>query len=343
MKMKKIFWIFGLCLAVVACNNKPQANELEQEEKESVAVVNPVALYSDSIAQDSTRADLYLMRAHAYMASEQIGSAMMDVNHAISLDSRYVDAYLMLADIYYMMGDNNNINVTLNRAAEIDPTDARPLVKLGELNLLQQNYTLSAAYIEKALKINTYNPKAYFVKGMYFIAAEQDTVNALKNFQLAYEQDGTFFDAAELIGRIYAVQQPPYALDFLRNMQRNFPNHPSARYELALYLQDHGAPQEAIAHYDTLLTLMPENFVVIYNKAYVNFVYLHENETALQLFDQALQLNPNYLDAMFNKGRVLEQMGRYADAASIYKEVLKRQDNYELAIEALNRVQNQAE
>ena len=341
--MKKIFLLLGICLTFAACNQKPK-EPVEQPTDEAAAVSgSPIALYTDSIAQDSLRADLYLNRARAYMAAEQVGAAMMDVNKAISLNPNNVDTYLMLADIYYMLGDETNINATLNRASEIDPFDARPLVKLGELNLLQQNFNLAAAYIDKALKVNSYNPKAYFVKAMYFIIAEQDTVNALKNFQYAYEQDGSFYDPAEQICRIYAVQRPSFALDYIRNVQKNFPDRANARYELALYLQESDEPEEALLHYDTLLMEQPENYMVVFNQAYVNFVYFHENEKALELFNRALELNPDYLDALFNKGRVLEQMGKYADAIDIYKEVLNRQNDYELAIRAINRIQNQAE
>ena len=83
--------------------------------------------------------------------------------------------------------------------------------------------------------------------------AQQDTVNALKNFQIASEQDESFYDPVEQICRIYAVQQPPYALDYMRKVQRQFPDNANSRYELALYLQSHGEPMEALAHYDTLL------------------------------------------------------------------------------------------
>ena len=188
-----------------------------------------------------------------------------------------------------------------------------------------------------------YNPKGYFLKGMYFIVAEQDTMNALKNFQLSYEQDGSFYDPAEQICRIYSVQQPPYALEYLRNVQRQFPEQANARYELALYLQNHDEPAEALLHYDTLLMQQPDNAILLYNVAYVNFVYLRDNQTALDYFNKALEVNPNYLDALYNKGRVLEQMGQYSQAIAIYKQVLKVQVNYPLAIEAINRIQNQAE
>ena len=94
-------------------------------------------------------------------------------------------------------------------------------------------------------------------------------------------------------------------------------------------------------HYDTLLIQQPNNYIVLFNKGYVNYVYLEDNEAALDYFNQALNVNPKYLDAFYNKGRVLEQMGDYAQAMEIYKEVLKDQPDYKLAIDAINRIQNQ--
>ena len=130
-------------------------------------------------------------------------------------------------------------------------------------------------------------------------------------------------------------------MDYLRKAQRQFPDQANSRYELALYLQSHGEPEEALQHYDTLLMQQPDNYIVLYNIAYVNFVYLDNNEVALDYFNRVLELEPNYLDAYFNKGRVLEQMGDYAQAMDIYKEVLKRQPDYRLAIDGINRIQNQ--
>lgn len=340
--MRDKFLILGLLLLLFGCNgNKPAPSETTEEHNEPVTINEAIQLLSDSISMDSTNYILYRHRAQAYFASEQVGAAMMDINKALSINPNDIETYLLLADVYYALGDENNINVTLNKAAEIDQRDARPLVKLAELNLLRQDYKLSWAYLEKALSLSTYNPRAYFVRGMYHIIAQQDTVNALKSFQIAAEQDDQFYDPVEQICRIYAVQQPPYALDYIRKAQLQFPNNANARYELALYLQSHGEPEEAVKHYDTLLMMQPNNYMVLYNIGYVNFVYLRNNEVALDYFSRALEANPNYLDAYYNKGRVLEQMGNYAQAEEIYKDILKRYPNYQLAIDALNRIQNQ--
>ena len=340
--MKKLL-LFSVLLALFACNNtpKPEQETKPQEPKAPVTVNEAIQILTDSIAMDSTDAHLYLNRAKAYFANEQVGQAMVDINKSLQLDPNNVDTYLLLADVYYALGDQDNIASTLNRAVEINSLDARPLVKLAELNLLQQNYNLAFAYVDKALGLSTYNPKAYFVKGMCYMASKQDTVNALKNFQLASEQDENFYDPVEQISRIYAVQQPPYALDYLRKAQQQFTEIPTARYELALYLQSHGEPEEAMAHYDTILMQYPYNYIVMFNKGYVNYVYLMDNEAALDYFNKALTINPAYIDAKYNKGRVLEQMGDYSQATEIYKDVLKTQPDYKLAIDALNRVQNQ--
>lgn len=304
--------------------------------------MDPLDLLNDSIAMDENRADLYLKRAHVYMEREQVGMAMMDVNHSIQLDSKNVDAFLLLSDIYFLLGDDANITATLNKALEVDPYDTRPMVKLAELNLLQQNYNLCFGYVDNALKISTFNPNAYFVKGMAYMA-KQDTVSALKNFMIAREQDATFLDPQREICAIYQAQHNPLTESFMRSMLTNFPDQPMVRYDLALFLQDNGYPEEALAHYDTLLMLQPDNSRLLFNKGYVYFVYLRENEKALEYFNKSLQSDPSYLDALFNKGHVLEQMGDYVQAKSIYEEVLQQQPDYRLAIAGMNRISNLAE
>ena len=345
MKFRWTWLCLVMALAITACNNSGNNNTKDnqaQQTGEVDPVMDPLALLNDSIAMDENRADLYLKRAHLYMDREQVGMAMMDINHSIQLDPKNVDAFLLLSDIYYLLGDEANITATLNKALEVDPYDARPMVKLAELNLLQQNFNLCFGYIDNALKISTYNPKAYFVRGMAYMA-KQDTVSAMKNFLIAREQDGNFLDPQREICAIYMAQGNPLTESFMRSMLTNFPDQPMVRYDLALFLQDNGHPEEALAHYDTLLMLQPNNSRLLFNKGYVNFVYLRDDEKALDYFNMALQSDPSYTDALYNKGHVYEQMGDYVRAKSIYTQILQQEPDYRLAIAGMNRIANQAE
>ena len=326
-------------LVLSACHNNPPKVDPEKDETEVGvdSLRDPLDLLSDSIAMDGNRVELYLRRAQLYVEREQIGQAMIDVNQAIQIDPKNVDALLLLSDLYYLLGDEANITAALNKALEIAPYDTRPMVKLAELNLLRQNYNLAFGYIDNALKVNTYNPRAYFVRGMTYLA-KQDTVSAMKNFMISREQDASFYDPQREICAIYRAQDNPLTESFMRSMMSNFPERPIVRYDLALFLQENGNPEEALAHYDTLLMLQPSNSRLLFNKGYVYFVYLGDNEKALSYFNQSLESDPSYVDALYNKGHVYEQMGNYAQAKMIYKQVLSAYPDYQLAIDGMNRV-----
>ena len=66
--------------------------------------------------------------------------------------------------------------------------DAASLVNNGCANYrgtTAQNFNLAIGYVDKALGLSSYNPRAYFVKGMCYMAAKQDTVSALRNFLIS--------------------------------------------------------------------------------------------------------------------------------------------------------------
>ena len=340
MRLREIMFCMAAIVIMAACKNGDEGKKIGQVTPSAEA--GSVEAWTDSIAADSLRADFYLYRAKAYMVGNQLGPAMMDISRSISLDPKNVDSYLFLSDIYYALNDESNIKSTLNKAEEVAPNDPRPMLKQAELCLMQENYTLSMAYIDKALGLNKYNPRAYYLKGVWFMT-RQDTAQAVNNFLIAREQDGDFFDPVRELGLIYSAQESPVAESFLKSAVAKFPEQEIMRYELALYQQDHGKPEDALAHYDTLLVSNPNSSRLFYNKGYVNFVYLQDNSKAVEYFDKALSIDPDYIDALYNKGRATEQTGDYRSASEIYSQVLRQQPNYELAIEAMNRITNHVE
>jgi tetratricopeptide (TPR) repeat protein len=47
-------------------------------------------------------------------------------------------------------------------------------------------------------------------------------------------------------------------------------------------------------------------------------------EEALAAFDKALKAKPDYKNALYNKGIALMQLGRPAEAAAVWEDLLKR-------------------
>lgn len=329
MLIKKVFLALACMLLLASCtesaNNDSKSKGTQQVESD---IDKPV---------DTLDVNGYINRARWYLANEQVGYAIRDINSALSVDGKNIDALLVLADIYYALGDQDNILLTLNKATEIAPMDSRPLVKLAELSFLQGNSAMANAYLDKALQLNGINPQAYYMRGIISMS-KNDTVQALKQFMKARNQDDTFIDPVLQIASIYSAQRNPMAKDFYGLALQMEPDNNAIFYDLAMYMQDNGEPEKALEIYDTLDARMPGSYQVLFNKGYVNLVYLLDYDQAIVEFDKALQVNPKSVDALLNKGVAYEQKGDYKQAKSIYLQILKDNPNYQLAIDALYRI-----
>ena len=321
--MKRVFLAFACVLLLASCTDVEDNQQTVSPDME--------------FASDTLDVNGYISRARWYLANEQIGYAIRDINSALSIDNKNVDALLVLADIYYALGDQDNILMTLNKATEVAPMDPRPLIKLAELSFLQGNTNLANAYIDKALELNSINPQAYYMRGIIYMS-KNDTVQAMKQFMKARDQDDSFIDPVLQIAGIYAAQRNPMARDFYNQAISLEPDNYAIYYDLAMYLQDNGNPEKALEIYDTLDVKMPGTYHILFNKGYVNLVYLFDYDKAIEYFDKALEVNPKSVDALLNKGVAYEQKGDYMKAKSIYLQVLKENPNYQLAIDALHRI-----
>ncbi len=326
--MKRFFLALAYALMLAGCTDSVDDNTT----KESKTKAETAELNADTLDVNG-----YINRARLYLANQQVGNAIRDINSALSIDGKNVDALLVLADIYYALGDLDNIMLTLNKATEIAPLDSRPVIKLAELSFLQGNSNMANAYLDKALELNSINPQAYYMRGIICMS-KNDTVQALRQFMKARNQDDSFIDPVLQIANIYAAQRNPMARDFYALAIQMEPDNWSSYYDLALYLQDNGNPVKALEIYDTLEVKMPGNYQISFNKGYVNLVYLFEYDRAIDNFDKALEINPKSVDALLNKGVAYEQKGDYRTAKSIYLRILQDNPNYQLAIDALHRI-----
>lgn len=337
--MKKICLILMSILMFSSCSENISKNNNVNGSVDNVASVDKsdVDVVSEAILSDSLNADLYVQRARLNLANEKISNAIRDINSALSLDKKNIEALLVLADIYYALGDEDNILLTLNKASEYAPLDTRPIIKLSELSFLQGNFRMAEAYVDKALEMDRYNPKAYYMRGMIAMSAN-DTIEAMKNFMTSRMQQSDFVDPLIQIAHIYMAKNDTLAKSFFKEAMLVAPNNYYLVYDYAMYLQENGFPEEALSYYDSLLEIMPNNTDFNFNKGYVYLVYLGENERALECFDKVLQIDPNSVNALFNKGRTYEQMGDYINAKSIYLQILRNYPDYQLAIDAVNRI-----
>lgn len=336
--MRRLILFFILSVLLVGCDNSSTKDKGKTvETHKEVDKLSEYDAITDSIMSDTANVALYVKRAQVNLANERVSMAIKDINSALSIDKKDIDALLVLADIYYALGDEDNILLTLNKATEYAPLDTRPIIKLSELSFLQGNIRMAGAYVDKALELDRFNPRAYFMRGMIQLS-NNDTVNALKNFMTSRLQQDDFIDPIIQIAHIYAAKGDTIAKAFFEEAIRVAPQDYTLYYDYAMYLQENDYPEEALSYYDTLLNVIPNNPDFIYNKGYVYLVYLEDTQKALECFDKVLQIDPTSINALFNKGRTYELMGDFINAKSIYRQILRRDPDYQLAVDAINRL-----
>lgn len=336
--MRRLILFFILSVLLVGCDNTSTKDKGKTvETHKEVDKLSEYDAITDSIMSDTANVALYVKRAQVNLANERVSMAIKDINSALSINKKDIDALLVLADIYYALGDEDNILLTLNKATEYAPLDTRPIIKLSELSFLQGNIRMAGAYVDKALELDRFNPRAYFMRGMIQLS-NNDTVNALKNFMTSRLQQDDFIDPIIQIAHIYAAKGDTIAKAFFEEAIRVAPQDYTLYYDYAMYLQENDYPEEALSYYDTLLNVIPNNPDFIYNKGYVYLVYLEDTQNALECFDKVLQIDPTSINALFNKGRTYELMGDFINAKSIYRQILRRDPDYQLAVDAINRL-----
>lgn len=99
------------------------------------------------------------------------------------------------------------------------------------------------------------------------------------------------------------------------------PDDGTARQWYALHLSRRGRHDEARRHIEKAASLDPLSLIIGTNRGLVS--YLHRDYmTALTVFDDVLELDPNYEDALLAKALTIDLLERRSDAWSLYDRLL---------------------
>ena len=188
-----------------------------------------------------------------------------------------------------------------------------------------------------ALSINQDNEQAYFLKGIAFLE-ESDTSNAITHLQIASNMDTANYPVLIQLGSIYQQLNDTVAFDYFNAAMRVRPNDEFVLFSMARFHQELRAYEAALSYYDKVIGGNALNKMAFYNKGYILLVVYEDFAGASEAFQQALNIDPAYVDAVYNLGRAYEAQGLYQEAILKYRQALELHTNYPLAIEGLNRL-----
>ena len=323
-------------LLMAACGGGPDGPQ------QMAQPVDPFQQALDSInariVKEPNRAALYDDRARIFLSVDSLAPAQRDMERSVKLDSTNVNVRLRLGDLYYRTMQVAKAKDQFERAAKLDPSNTSAILKQAEIQLVLRNYAQSMDLVNDALRKDQHAAHGYFLKGWIHMETG-DTALALSSFRTAVEQDAQDYPAYIMLGKISAAKHDPLAEEYYATAIALRPHSVEAWYNKGMYHQENGQDSAALECYRQIMAIDSNNALAWYNSGFVRMEHLHDLPRAKKDFSKAIELEPGYADAWYNRGLAEERSGQLDSAAANYEIVISMRPNHALAAAALDRLQ----
>jgi len=291
---------------------------------------------NDQLIKDINDPGLYLKRARLHKQYGDLDAAINDIDRAIKIDSIFPEFYLLKAELLKYQGKYQESKNVLDKCMYVDNNNVPARIQLGWMALITQDYNQALDYADAALKLDLYSAEAYYLKGMVF-QEKKDTALAKSSFKTALEQENDYYEAYIQLGLLYYNEPNDLAKGYFKNALRVKPKSLEALYNYAIYSQDNGEYNEAIGTYYEILTIQK------YREPYFNLGYIHQEylkvyDVAIENYTKAIEIEPNYYDAYYNRGLCFEEIDENEKAEADFRKTLSINPTHTYAALALERV-----
>ncbi len=284
----------------------------------------------------------YLDRARYWGDRSMYPNAYTDILRAITIDSTKADIYLLRGELYFKQEKVKEAYDDYGTCLRYDSLNVKGLLKKTGIDIVLGNYEIARGQLNSALRVNEYEPEAYYLRGRLY-KTMGDTNLAASSYKTAIEVDPDYFDAYLEVGLLYAAKKNDLAKEYYSSAIGIRPKNIQGWYNKAMFLQETGYKKkerykEAFTCYDSILKIDPNFVAAHFNKGFVFLEYLQQYDSAAKHFTNAVQIFPEYYQAYYNRGLCNESMNKKQEAESDYRQALALKPDYTDAAIALGRL-----
>ena len=305
------------------------------------STVDSIVYYTQNIVSDSSNAQLFASRARLYLANGNLDPALRDLNRALALQPENPSLYQTLSDVYLVLGQTDNSLGALRKAISLNPDAVPPYLKLAEVYLLLDNPRAAIGAVDQAISLNGDNAESYYIKGISLLKSG-DTLNAILNLKISVRVDEANFMSYMQLASIAVSQDDTLSIYYLKQALKDQPQDERALFFLGMTLQEKRDFEQALDYFQQVVELYPLNKRAFYHAGYLCLVELSRPNEAVEYFGQAVALDSNYVEAVYNLGRSYEEISDEQQARKLYKKALIVLPNYPLAVQGMNRLDEKA-
>ena len=295
------------------------------------------AFYEGEIIDNASSPLPYWDRAGWHLRNGRITEGLFDLDLAIEADSTYGPAWSAKADaLYYLQKFERSIQ-HLDICLEYSPNHIPCKLRRAEFYIHLDQFEDAFTLLNDALRLNDQLHEAYWMKGkMYQEVGESE--KCLSSFQTAVEVNPDFFDGIIALGIAYSKLGNDIAIDYYKSAIAINPMSVEAKYNLAMHYQQSVMLDEALSLYEEILTIDSTNATAAFNSGFIQLEFMENYSEAEMWFSEAIIKLPNYPEALFFRGLTRESQAKLTEALEDYNLALRIKPDYTAAAIAKSRV-----
>ncbi|MFO7880382.1 MAG: tetratricopeptide repeat protein [Bacteroidota bacterium] len=336
-----LVFLLGLFL-ITGCKQDKQKDGEEgdepktQEQTDSLTDSVDIAGLSEKIRENPRNPQLFEKRAELHAGEGNYKEAINDLEISLKLDSVSKSTYYSLIDYHMQLGQSGKAREVAEKCLEIHPRDKESMLRLAQIYYYVKDYNKALSYIKTIKEFNLQDADTYFIQGLIYREAGKPGL-AISAFQRTIEFDEDYIAAYNVLGQLLAESKDPLAQEYYLAGLRRAPDNLELHYNLGFYYQQSQAIDSAMHHYNYIIDNIDfQHYGAHYNKGFIALVYQDDYQTAVDEFSQALSIDSTAHKAYYNRGYARELMGEFEKARQDYNKALSIRENYELAIQGLN-------
>jgi tetratricopeptide (TPR) repeat protein len=269
-----------------------------------------LALVQQLVDQQPTNPRAQYALALVSTQEKQFTTALLALEKCLKLDPDWDKPYLLRVQIHAMQGDEAGAEQVLREAADKHPSPAL-LEAYGRVLMQQKQYAQALDYFQRALAIKPKNHELLYVVGVLALQTE--------NWDLAK----TTWEQLRDNPGYHKTQEAWYFLGQLEELQGNLRQatknysqvkngrlHNDAQIRTAILTGKLGNLSEAHELFNALRLTDPDQAVQIYITEAQLLKDLHKPDSALKIYDEAINAYPQDADLLYARGLLAADMGK---------------------------------
>ncbi|MCB9224737.1 MAG: tetratricopeptide repeat protein [Crocinitomicaceae bacterium] len=278
-------------------------------------------LFQECVKLEPRYAEAYLNISYILYADKEMEGALTNAQLAYHNNKLQSAIYDQLGKCYYKNEMYDSAAFFLKQGVDMGQSSEATFIFAGKSNYQIEEYESAIEFLNKALELNDKNPVTYNSRGkVYFRMAEYD--QAELDFKKALEINPNSVGIySNLANTLLDNGKTDEALEYINLGMDKAENEEKVQLLLLLgnYYHSAGDFEKATETFDQAHELDDSNAHILNNQAAV-LLDQDKFEEAIAKLDAAIDLQPEMMEAYFNRGIAYEMLRRVEEACSDWEE-----------------------